>query len=177
MGGCASPSPLHQAQFSLEGLPLPRTRLSSFGAPAPAAHSSRCGDPDGDPQRRPTRPATESPRGGAGRERLWRRQRWLSGGRARPAGRQGEAGGAGQPRLSPEEPPGGHIAELSAVAAAPLLSSGPALLLSPLPRSRDARRRRTAPQPHSGREDPLAVGVSRRRSPFPHSLSRLYRRR
>ena len=73
----------------------------------------------------------------------------------------------GQPRLSREERPGSHIAELSAVAAAPLVSRGPSLPPPPLPpcRSRDIRRRRAAPRPHSGRE---GAARSRGKPPAPY---------
>lgn len=112
------------------------------------------------------RPAAERPRAGRpSRLPLG----WRSGRRARPAGREGEAGGSGQPRLSPEEAPGGHIAELSAVSAAPLLSSCPALSPPPLPpcRSPNAWRRCAAPQPVGARAGTARSRVSHRRPPFP----------
>ncbi|KAL4696526.1 hypothetical protein H8959_002224 [Pygathrix nigripes] len=76
--------------------------------------------------------------------------------RGRPAGRQREAGGAGQPRLLPEEAPSGHIAELSAVAAAPLVSRGPALAPPPLPPCRSRAAAQRPSHTPAGRSRPLS---------------------
>lgn len=64
-------------------------------------------------------------------------------------------GGAGRPRLPPQEAPGGHIAELSAAAAARLLSGGPGLApptLRSLAASRDAPAEPRLSQPAAGKE-------------------------
>lgn len=76
--------------------------------------------------------------------------------RPRPAtGGPREEGARGGPAFPPEEAPGGHIAELSAAAAARLLSGGPGLApptLRSLAASRDAPAEPRLSQPAAGKE-------------------------
>ncbi|XP_032694301.1 hapless 2-like [Lontra canadensis] len=77
--------------------------------------------------------------------------------RGRPAGR-GRRGARGSPAFPPEEPPGGHIAELSAAVAALLVSGGPALPTAASPSLPPPRR------PAPPRSAPAALGAGRSRS-------------
>lgn len=133
LGGSASPAiGLHSSPVPLtEGAAHPLARPRSLGTPEPRP-GPRASPPRTETLpargRRPGRRVAASPRGwaglgrgGAGRGRRGGGRRSGVGARAaargRPAGRgRRGARGAGQPRLSPEEPPGSHIAELSAVA-------------------------------------------------------------
>lgn len=76
--------------------------------------------------------------------------------RPRPAtGGPREEGARGGPAFPPEEAPGGHIAELSAAAAARLLAGGPGLApptLRSLAASRDAPAEPRLSQSAAGRE-------------------------
>ncbi|XP_075857528.1 uncharacterized protein LOC142870547 [Microcebus murinus] len=112
------------------------------------------------------------PRSGAGRGRPSRRRqrgprRWRSGRGARPAGRQGEAGGRG---AAPPFPRGGAGRPYCGAVCG---GGGASCLRRPSARttaspSLPQPRRRAAPSPHAGGQEPLALRVSRRRPPFPH---------
>lgn len=166
--GWAAPLPLTGsftlAQSSLEGVPFP-PRSPHFPRVTGARSQLFA-------RRRPGRLPAATPREAGGRgkgagrgRRRWRR-RWRSGRGARPAGRQGEAGGAGQPRLSPRGAAGRPYcgAVCGGSGASPLQRPSAPTTASP------SQPRRPAPQRSAPatlrREDPLAVGVSRWRPPF-----------